>query len=89
MINITVLKERIPVCLNCGRRCPLDSVSCTKGQDFVLGMLYTMSVMNSGADSSNADEETNCPLCPRHCDFSEVSCEKGFAYEVMVFSGES
>lgn len=29
------LKERIPNCPNCGRHCPIDAVSCPRGEDFV------------------------------------------------------
>ena len=47
-MNIEELQKIIPYCISCGRHCSFDSLHCTKGQEFILGLLYTMNVLENG-----------------------------------------
>ena len=38
-MNMQEIKENIPNCPNCGRHCPIDAVSCPRGEEFVKKLL--------------------------------------------------
>lgn len=50
-VNIDEISKIIPYCISCGRHCSLDSLHCTKGQEFLLGFLYTMNIFEGGHSS--------------------------------------
>lgn len=57
-MNLNEIEKIIPYCLSCGRHCPLDALHCTKGQEFILGFLYTMNVFETGRkEVMNANSE--------------------------------
>ena len=49
-MNMTEIKEKYPNCPNCGRHCPIDAVSCPRGQAFVEQLLSGEAVSDSSSD---------------------------------------